>query len=217
MRIVLIFLLMLFLSIDVFATAQMSDKIIYKGKVYMLHSNPMEAYFEKNPEKQPRGGIVSSALWRGYVATFEVRNDMLYLKDIEIMYRDTIDKENFNSKWRSAFKEVVPDGKELAIDWMTGLLVLPQGKIVNYVHMGYASTYENYTVLEVDKGIVKREISFDYKAYDEFRDKQYRAFKMTEEYKKTKADLMQDGNSEEFIDSFLREYIIKYTSRILTD
>lgn len=216
MRVILIFLIALLSWLDAMATAQMSDRIIYKGKEYMLHSNPMEEYFEKHPEKQPRGGIVSTALWRGYVATFEVRDNIVYLKDIEVMYRDTSSK-GLDYIWRSVLKDVVPDGKELTVDWITGLLVLPHGEIVNYVHMGYASTYENYTLLEVDKGIVKREMSFDYKAYDKFRDRQYKAFKKTEEYKKIKADLMKDENSEEFIDSFLREYIIKYTSRILTD
>ena len=64
-----------------FATAQAPDKIIYKGQEYSLLVNPMEAYFDMHPERRPRGRM-STALWRGYVATFQVRGERLVLKDI---------------------------------------------------------------------------------------------------------------------------------------
>ncbi len=62
------FVLVLFLAVDTFATAQQPDKIIYNGTTYDLHSNPLEAYFEKNPDKKSKSSVISSALWRGYVA-----------------------------------------------------------------------------------------------------------------------------------------------------
>ena len=51
MRVILTIILTLFLGLNVFATAQYPDKIIYNGKEYSLHSNPLEAYFEKNPNE----------------------------------------------------------------------------------------------------------------------------------------------------------------------
>lgn len=35
--------------------------------------------------------------------------------------------------------------------------------------------------------------------------------------KKLKADLQREGDSDEFIDSFLRSFVTEYTSRILTE
>ena len=200
-----------------FATAQYSDKIIYNGKAYHLNSNPLEEYFEKHPVKRPKGGIVSSALCRGYVATFEIVNSELYLKNIEIEVRDTTSKDNFKTTWKSVTNEVFPAQRKIKVDWLTGLLVVPHGKLVNYVHMGYGSTYEKYILLEVEEGNLKNERNFKYKDYERFRNRQFEAFKKTEEYKKIKEDLKKDGTTDEFIDSFLRSYITSYTTRILTD
>ncbi len=99
---------------------------------------------------------MSTALWRGYVATFEVKDNQLFLKDIEIQYHDTTSKESYPYKWRSVINEVFPNNEKIKIDWLTGLLVIPHGKLVNYVHMGYGSTYKNYILLEIDKGDLKR-------------------------------------------------------------
>ena len=76
------------------------DKIIYDGKEHKLHSNPLEVYFEKFPDKKPKSEIRSSALWRGYVATFEFEDKSLYLKDIKIMVRKETEKNQFETDWK---------------------------------------------------------------------------------------------------------------------
>ena len=150
-------------SQNLFATAQYPDNIIFEGKEYMLHSNPMEEYFEKYPDKRPSGGIMSTALWRGYVATFIVKDNELYLKDIEIEVPDEKSKESYAYKWKSVIKDLVVEGEELKINWITGILVIPHGEMKNYVHMGYASTYSKYILLEVEKGIVNKSKKLKYK------------------------------------------------------
>ena len=200
-----------------FATAQYPDRIFFEGKEYSLHTNPLETYFEKNPDKRPKGGVMSTALWRGYVASFEVRDSQLFVKDIQIEYWDTTDTKSHNTKWRSVMTEVFPDQKNTKVDWLSGLLVLPFGKLVNYVHMGYGSTYEKYFLIEINNGNYIRSKQFNYKSYEKFKDKQFSEFKKTEEYKETKAKLKRDGNSDDFIDSFLRSFVTQYTSKILID
>lgn len=217
MKAFLTIILTLFLGLKAFATAQYPDKIIYNGKEYSLHSNPLEPYFQKNPDKRPRGGSMSTALWRGYVATFEIRNDQLLLKDIEIEYEDTTSKKSYSSKWRSVINEVFPEKKDIKIEWLTGLLVLPHGKLVNYVHMGYGSTYQNYMLLEIDKGDLKKEKRFKHEDYERFKEKQFQAFKQTEEYRKIKLDLLKGGRTDESIDSFLLRFVTEYTSKILAE
>lgn len=44
------------------ATSQQPDLIIYDGKQHNLITNPLEDYFEKNPEKLPLGGVKLSSL-----------------------------------------------------------------------------------------------------------------------------------------------------------
>ena len=151
--------LLLLFSNGLFATAQYPDKIIYRGKEYSLHSNPMENYFALYPDKRPAGGIHSTACWRGYIATFEIREEQLFLKDIQCEYSKKDKKYSYETEWKSVLNEVFPKDSVVKIDWFTGLLVLPFGKIVNYVHMGYASSYENYYVLELENGNFKKEKS----------------------------------------------------------
>jgi len=216
MRALSTIVLFICVNLTVFGTAQYPDKIIYNGKEYDLHSNPMESYFEKYPDKRPQGGVMSTALWRGYVATFEIKDNQLYLKDIEIEISTKDEKGNYKYSWKSVLNEVFSNQELIKIDWMTGLLVLPEGEIVNYVHMGYGSTYEKYTLLEVDCGDLKKVKQFGYKEYEKFKEKQFKAFKKTDEYKKIVAELKKDGDyNDKFIDSFLRSFVIGYTSKIL--
>lgn len=160
---------------------------------------------------------MSTALWRGYVATFEVRDSQLFVKDIQIEYWDTASKKSHDTKWKSVLKEVFGEQKNIKADWLTGLLVLPYGELVNYVHMGYGSTYEKYFLLEINKGDYVKSKQFDYKDYEKFKDKQFEAYKQTDEYKETRAKLKKDGSTDEFIDNFLRSFVTQYTSKILTD
>lgn len=80
MKILISILMSLFSFAKVFGTAQYPDKIFYNNKEYSLLTNPLEKYFERNEDKRPKGGVTSSALWRGYVATFEIIENELFVK-----------------------------------------------------------------------------------------------------------------------------------------
>jgi len=213
-----VFIFTIFLSVSAFATAQYPDKIFYDGKEYDLLSNPMELYFQKNPGRKPQTEMKSTALWRGYVASFEIKDGELLLKDVRIMVDPSTNKKDYERGWKSVLSDVVPDGKPLKIDWFAGLLVLPYGKLVNYVHMGYASTYENYILLEIAAGDFKKAKQFGHEEYSAFKDRQFEAFKKTDEYKKIVEDLKKNrNNSDEFIESFLKSFVTNYTSKFLVD
>lgn len=217
-RIIALLFLVCMMAVSAFATAQYPDKIFYNGKEYMLHTNPMEAYFERKPDKRPKGGIISSALWRGYVAIFEIESSHLFLKDIQIMVRKDTSDRSFDLEWKSAIADVVPKGERLKIDWFTGLLVLPHGKQVNYVHMGYGSTYENYILIEVASGNFNRAKEFGFAEYEKFKDRQFAEFKKTPEYKKHIDEARKEKDfDQKFMDDFLRSFVTNYTSKILVD
>jgi len=40
--------------------------------------------------------------------------------------------------------------------WFTGRLRAPQGKMLQYIHMGFNSTYEFDLLIEIDRGVVTR-------------------------------------------------------------
>ena len=200
-------------------TAQYPDKIIFNGKEYNLNSNPLESYFEKYPDKRPQGGIMSTALWRGYVAHFEIIDEQLFVIDIKIEVPDKDSKESYPYKWVSAFKQVFPDGEKVKIDWYTGILILPHGKMVEYVHMGYASTYSKYWLLEIENGDFNEARKYKNKEFVLFKKRQFEEFQKTAEYKKLYTELKKNDENvdEKFIKTFIADFVINYTSKFLTD
>lgn len=207
-------LFLLVIAIAAFATGQMGDKLIYKGKTLEMTSNPLEQYFKTNPSLRPKSPIIMSSLWRGYVATFELADKQIKVKDIEIMVMDSIKKTNRyirSSVYEQVFKTTTPT----KMDWYTGLLVVPTGKMLQYVHMGYSSTFESYLLLEIDKGNLISEKNMTNKAYLKFKHKQFNAYKKTDEYRAIKERMLKKGDNEKSIDDFLEKFIIDYTSKIL--
>lgn len=201
-----------------FATAQYPDKIVYEGRECSLQTNPMNAFFAKNPDKKPKSGLMSSALWRGYVATFAFETNTLVLKDIEIQVCVEKEEGQFPScEWKSVKNDVVPEGEDLPVDWFTGVLVLPHGKLVNYVHAGYGSTYSDYIILELEQGKITGKRTYDHVQYEKFKERHFQAFKGTEAYKERVAKLKKNGVPEESIDPFLQNSVVDYASEFLDE
>ena len=201
--------LTIFLSNTVFGTEQYPDKIIYKGKEYDLYSYPLECYFKKHPDKRPEGPR-SSALWRRYVATFEIKDNQLYIKNIELMIHTFNKKEGHKTKYKSVLNEVFPNQELVKLDCITGLL-----------HLSYTG---GSFLLEINNGDLKTEKQFNDEEYEEFKEKQFQIFKKTEEYEKIKAEFLKekeeeddDDDYDEYIDYFLQNFVIEYTSKILVE
>ena len=53
---------------------------------------------------------------------------------------------------KSVLKALFGDDASRVATWFTGHLIVPTGEIVNYVHMGYGSTYSSYIVVTVVPG-----------------------------------------------------------------
>lgn len=169
-----------------FATAQYPDYLVVDGKEEPIHSNPLEPFFARHPDKRPSRGVQSSALWRGYVAHFEINKGMLFVKDVRVQQWE---KKNDNPTWISVIDEVFPAKVDRNLSWFTGFLILPRGKMTEYVHMGYASSYEAYRLILVRIGRVMADRVFSEQEYKEYKVLQFAAYAETERFKKEKAAL----------------------------
>lgn len=214
-KILFTLILFLFSYSALMATAQIPDKLVYEGESYKLFTNPLESYFKKHPDKKPIAEIMMTSLWRGYVATFEIKDYKFYVKDIEIPVRKEGDDTDL--EWKSVLEEVFPDEDSLFMDWYSGLLVVPRGEMISYVHMGYASEYEEYTIVQITDGVAKKRKDFLHEEYIEFKEKQFEEFKKTDEYKKLFDELMKDGGDPNYINEFISRFIIEYTNKFLVD
>lgn len=197
------------------ATPQEPDILIYKGQEYALNTNPLEMYFAQHPDARPRQKtrimVDRSSLWRGYKASFEIRDNQLFVKDIRLLVYGG-DKNNDTTHWRAVLHEVFPAMKDVKADWMTGFLIVPLGEIQQYVHLSYASVYSNYILFEVDKGNIVTEQSITAEQYEIFLDRQFDAYKKTEGYRLRYEGLTKDGWSDADAVDYLREFVEYYLS-----
>lgn len=124
-------------------TAQFAETLIYEGKAVSLLSNPLTDYFRLGGH-DPGFQSTSTALWRGYIGTWEIMNDRLYL----IALRGTLE-----SGEEACLESVFPGFPDRVFaHWFSGRLRIPQGRQLEYVHMGYGSTYERDVILTLKTG-----------------------------------------------------------------
>jgi hypothetical protein len=126
-------------------TAQIAERLIFEGQEHALLSNPLSEYFALGGER-PDFQSTSTALWRGYVGTWEVVSDRLYMVAI---------KGWLESGQEASLETVFPGfPNRVFAHWFTGKLRIPQGRQLEYVHMGYASSYEQDLFLSFKNGLL---------------------------------------------------------------
>ena len=130
-------------------TAQFSEHLHYDGRKLGMCTQPLNDYFALggfNPgfgQDWPRG---CTALWRGYIGTWEIVGGRLYLTAINVMP---------GSEVGANLETVFPGYPDRVFaHWYTGALRVPQGKVLKYVHMGYQSTFERDMLIDVERGVI---------------------------------------------------------------
>ena len=165
-------------------TAQIGEKLFYKGKEYRMASEPpVISPALKNYEINFIGNC--TACWRGYFGTWVVTDDKLFLKEISGV-ADVTDLTKYKAgklqlkkllkqgeitakqhpKLLEKLREEFTEQKEINIqflyqtndpvfaDWFTGVIRVPTGEMLEYVHMGYYSVFGEDMFLEFSKGIL---------------------------------------------------------------
>jgi hypothetical protein len=117
-------------------TAQFHEKLIFEGEPTSMACCPtIPANHPQVVPGQPGENFTSStACWRGYIGTWEIRDGKFYLVACRGRYHI--------------------EGEPIFADWYSGELRIPDGPMVNYVHMGYGSTYARETFVTIRNGVV---------------------------------------------------------------
>lgn len=200
----ILLLLLLIFSEYVQATAQAPDLLFYDGKELELQVNPLDEYFEKNPNKRVKNDFVSSGNWRGYIAKFEFKENIFTIKE---MFTEHWGNNGVERK--SVLEKVFPNSSERELTWYSGLLVLPRDELKDYVHSGYAEEYENYILLKVINGKLIKASNFSLKDYREFKYKMFQLYKQTKEYESQYKKFSKEMNTSE-AESFIYQVINFY-------
>lgn len=132
-------------------TAQFSEILIHQGKELMLCSEPLGPFL-KFSASALKFHSPHTALWRGYVGTWRIENDRLYLIKLEgtVWTGSVVCDVGLDALFPD-----YPDG--VFAHWFTGELRCPIGAMLHYVHQGYGRTYEQDLFLRVKQGVVLSE------------------------------------------------------------
>lgn len=142
-------------------TAQASETLIHEGEKVEMCSLPLEDYFRMRGET-PNFKRWGTACYRGYVGTWEISDGRLFLVKLSAL-TEAGDAVNY-------LETLFPESPERVFaHWYTDTIRLPQGKLLEYVHHAFASTYERDLFIEFDKGVVVR----TYTRENEVAPKQY--------------------------------------------
>lgn len=163
---------LLAMAVPSWATAQFPEKLIRDGKELPMYSTPLASYLEHHPDvKLPSPGASSTALWRGYVGTWSIKEDKLFLVKIEQQEVTKNKGGEFDFGWREVpLNRIFPKAKgPVLADWHNGVLRVPQGKELHYIHMGFESIYEEDMLFLIEKGRVIRSIELKNVDADPFR------------------------------------------------
>ena len=187
MKLKIVILLFTFSIIKIFPTAQAPDRIIINDKEYSLLNNPLEKYFKDHPEYHPVYGPhlamfkryrteaiplpFSTGNYRGYIATFKLENNNLVLADLKIQNINST-KRNYISVYKQLFKN-----KKVVLNY-SGVLVIPDGKLVEFSNFSYSSLYDRYKLITIKNDTVVKEKALDKDEFVKFKLNRF------EEYKK---------------------------------
>ena len=131
-------------------TAQIKEILFYKGQRQLMATEPLSTYLKNR--KDIDFTFHSTACWRGYLGTWEIKDSKLFLIDLK--------------GWLKGNKEVglnylFPDENEIFSHWFDGEIRIPYGKMIKYVHLGYESLFEKDLILDFKKGVLINEKIID--------------------------------------------------------
>ncbi len=141
-------------------TAQIHEILIWDGQRLSIaytpplsHDRELIVSVELNEcDDETRWMISSTACWRGYQGTWEIREGRFYLVSLTGRFR-------LNSN------------EPVFADWFCGVLRIPRGELIEYVHMGFGSVYAEELHVKIDGGMVidSRPVDNRSKSYDKYK------------------------------------------------
>lgn len=201
-----------FTSLDnAIITGQFGDKLIFEGKKHDISDYLMECYFDKYPEKKPKLQVENTALERGYIATYEFFNGQLYIIDIEIDV-----KRNGNYVFVSVYNEVFPNTKRKKVNWKTGFLNLPSGKLI----LPASELYENHKIIEMRRGRIKEIRDYTKDELLLFKKRQFDKFKLTRRYKRVVKSFQKNRDpelGEKQLNLIFKMKVLEHSKKFLVD
>ena len=134
-------------------TAQAHERLIFNGNETSMAAEPLNQYLQNRNDIKFISP--STACWRGYHGQWEIKDSKLYLIGLKAYiegYREV------------GLNYLFPEQKQVFANWFNGEIRIPQGEMLEYVHMGYASLYDSDLFLVIENGILVNQYEVDNEA-----------------------------------------------------
>jgi hypothetical protein len=127
-------------------TAQIAERLLYQGQTWSMCTNPLNDYFAF--------GGVSPGFQMGLHSPVAGLRRLVGDPERSSLpagaERHSPGREH-RLRWPLSF---LTFPERVFAHWYSGTLRIPQGRRLQYVHMGYGSTYERDLLLEIERGVV---------------------------------------------------------------
>ena len=176
MKKILFALLLLSLPVMTKATGQMAERLSINGEYWQLYYCPIETdmalseeiakAIELLPETITEDSIEwvksqSTALWRNYIAEWEIKDNRLFLRGIGVPYIREVGnrlEDHFFTLNEEKLKEIFAPyytTEGICASWFIDTMRAGRGKEIYYEHMAFARHNENECLIVVDNGVVR--------------------------------------------------------------
>ena len=124
-------------------TIQAGDILTYRGEKTTIATEPLKSYLDTRSDV----GFISksTALVRGYIGTWEIKNNQLYLISLLGFVEN-------NKKVDLSY--LFPNKMEVFASWYSGDIRIPEGELLKKINLGYASIFEKDRILTFNEGIL---------------------------------------------------------------
>ena len=162
MKKTIILVLILFFGNIAHSTSQEPDILIIDGETHYLFSNPLESYFRQSGKVCPKFNekeIIAndevlievtkdSSNWRGYVATWSIEGNELFLLQIK-----DLSDQFFNLQ---TLFDISDDKKKIKATWYSGQTKIVSDNVLQDVQMEYGPVFEKEIIIYLESGVVKQ-------------------------------------------------------------
>jgi hypothetical protein len=123
-------------------TAQIHNRLIFDGQDTSMafcpplpegHARVVEVDLDKEDRDDPDAILSSTSCWRGYHGTWEIKSGRFYLVGLRGRFRLLGDEP-------------------LLADSFSGVLRIPRGEMLQYVHMGFGPVFEDEVHVKIARG-----------------------------------------------------------------
>ena len=124
-------------------TKQVGDILSYNGKKTTIATEPLKPYLKTRNDVSFI--FKSTALVRGYIGTWKIKNKKLYLISLvgEIRNNKKVD-----------LNYLFPNTTEVFAVWFSGDVRIPEGDLLQKKNIGYASIFARDRILNFNKGML---------------------------------------------------------------